>query len=558
MINFLLGFQFKRLGRHFKTRPAAKIITTILFLAVFCGVAFGIYRFFISAFLYLKDFPFFRGALTLYSFELFFLLISFLIWMGSVIGLLFGLFKNTSETFIIASPKYQTVPKYVLWSTILSGAWILLFVLFPALWAGAVVFHLGFLSIILELLSAFFLLLLAVLLAYLVIFTIGSIWLKFIKYGFSFKNLSLSLGILAVVVFLFIGRSFSHKDIVLVLSTNDLSLTAAPLAPVLQIFRYFPSTFAAKVVTYVQLNQISKAVGPFWQLLVLTAAVALLCYWLSKNFLNLWQNLANNSGSLAQAQKARKKIVFVPSFLLNSRFGAILYKEKVFLFRTGRNAFWFVFLLFMWVAYIGFNFNLQSRLRGYGDNLTEFPKIILAVQLLILVYFISSLVLRFAFPSFSSERNTAWIFASSPLSMGKLLWAKFSFFALLFGGFSVLAEAINVLFLRLPIAGGTLFLLLSLSAALFITSFGLYFGARFPNFETDDPQTLSTSISGLVFVFGSIVYGAIGAYVYYLYLSGAGFGVPLIFIAASLLATFTLTGSAAAAVGKIDFVPSHQ
>jgi hypothetical protein len=344
---------------------------------------------------------------------------------------------------------------------------------------------------------------------------------------------------------------------VVTLSTENLSVTQAPAAPVLALFRFLPTSLAATAIVNSQTGQMARAAVDFAKLLALALLCALGGFWTTKYFLPLWQKLAEG-GRSAGPQRPSRKFIGRPPVLLQSRFEAIVYKEYVSLLRTGRNAFWLLFLLLIWTAYIGFDYSVQSQLRRYGDALSQTPDIVLALQLLILVYFISSLVLRFVFPTFSAERNTAWIFASSPMSKAKILWAKFSFFAFMFGAFSVLAEAANIFLLHLPPAGAGLFLCLSLSAALFVTAFGLFFGAHYPNFETDDPQTLSTSISGLVFVFGSIVYGALGAYIYYLYVAGGGAGFVIVFIAASLLAALALAASGAAAVEHLDFVPNNN
>ena len=176
MLQFLWQINFRRFGRYFYQSRAAKIITVALFLLVFCAVAVGIYQFFYHGFLYLEDYPYFRPALTLYSFEVFFLLIGFLVFLGSLITLLFGLFKNRRSVFIAASPKFSILPVYALYSGLMSSAWIFLFVLAPALWAGSVVFHTGFWAFVLALLASLLLLIFSVLLAYVLILGLACLW----------------------------------------------------------------------------------------------------------------------------------------------------------------------------------------------------------------------------------------------------------------------------------------------------------------------------------------------------------------------------------------------
>ncbi|MDR3642688.1 MAG: hypothetical protein P4L74_03630 [Candidatus Doudnabacteria bacterium] len=556
MLNFLWQINFKRFGRYFRKNSAAKIITVALFLAVFCAVAAGIYQFFYHGFLYLKDFPYFRPALTLYSFEVFFLLIGFLVWFGSLIALLFSLFKNQRSAFIVASPKFSSLPAYSLYSSLMSSAWIFLFVLAPALWAGAVVFNTGFWAFALSILSSLLVIKFAVLLAYVLILAVAFIWRLIKKSGPSFLGLSITLAVIAIALFTLVAAKVSRHDVVVILSTQNLNLTQAPLLPVAQSFKYLPTSLAAQAVTYAQIGNLQKGLDSFFGLAGLVFLEVVLAWYLGRFFLPLWQNLSE-SGGIAHKQEPRRKYSRSVSGLLQKPFGAVLYKERTQLFRNPKNSFWLLFLLLLWLSYIGFSLTVQTHLRMDNSQLTRLPNIILAMQLLVLVYFVSSLVLRFVFPSFSSERNTAWIFAASPLRLGRLVWAKFWFFAVTFGAFALLAEVVNVLLLKLPVGPSGLFLTLSLSSVLALCAMGLYFGVKFANFETDDPQALGTSIPGLVFVFCSILYGALAAYSFYVFLTAGLIIMPIIFILASLLFFWVLVASAAQAVRHTDFAPQY-
>lgn len=557
MLKFLWQINFRRISRYFKKNSAARIITAALFMLVFCAVAAGIYQFFYHGFLYLKDYPFFRPALTLYSFEVFFLLIGFLVFLGSMISLLFSLFKNQQSAFIVASPKFGTLPVYTLYSSLMSAAWIFLFVLAPALWAGTVIFHTGFLAFVLSLLSSLLVLIFAVLLAYVVIFAVAYIWRVISKTGPKFLGLSVCLAVAAFLVFALVAVKVSHHDIIVILSTENLSLTQAPLGPVAQSFKYLPTSLAAESVTFAQLGQLGKSLSGFAGLAALVLAEVLLAWYLGKFFLPFWQNLSEGGG-VAHGQEARRRFKISRSNLLNRPFGAVLYKERTQLFRNPKNSFWLLFLLLLWLSYIGFSLVIQLHLRKDADQLSQLPGIILAVQLLVLVYFVSALVLRFVFPSFSAERNTAWIFASSPLRLGRLVWAKFWFFVITFGGFALLAEAVNVVLLKLPVGSAGLFLVLGVATVLSLCALGLYFGVKFANFETDDPEALGTSIPGLVFMFCSVLYGALAAYSYYIFLTAGLIVMPVIFILASLLLSWILMAAAAQAVRHTDFAPQYN
>ena len=485
------------------------------------------------------------------------MLICFLVWLGSIISILFGLFKNPRSNFIMASPKFGVLPFYTVSSSLLSSAWILLFVLAPALLAGEVVFHTGFWSFILALSACLLIITFSVLLAYLAVLGTAYIWKILTKSGPKFLGLALALAIIAFGVFSIVAVKISRHDIEIILSTQNLKLTSAPLAPVIASFKFLPTSSAAQIVSFSQLGDLGKTVPGFVDLLILILIELLLSLALNKSFLPLWQNLAEN-GTVANMQKPRRRGMAVKSYLLNGPLGAVLYKERTQLFRNPKNVFWLMFLLLLWLSYISMTLSFQLHLQKNNSQLNQLPNIILAVQLLVLVYFVSALVLRFVFPSFSSERNTAWIFASSPLRLERLLWMKFYFFALTFGGFTLLAEATNVLLLKLPGGPAGLFLSLGLATVVALCSLGLYFGVRFANFESDDPQALGTSIPGLVFMLCAITYGGLSAYAYYIFLAAGSYSFSIIFILASVLFSQVLMAAAATAVRHTDFAPQYD
>lgn len=73
MMNLFILFEFKKIVKFFKTKTLAKYITTLLFVAVFLFIGFGIYVFLVSGFRFIKaeaaiDI---RMALSLFIYELF-------------------------------------------------------------------------------------------------------------------------------------------------------------------------------------------------------------------------------------------------------------------------------------------------------------------------------------------------------------------------------------------------------------------------------------------------------------------------------------------------------
>jgi len=153
-----------------------------------------------------------------------------------------------------------------------------------------------------------------------------------------------------------------------------------------------------------------------------------------------------------------------------------------------------------------------------------------ALQFIVAVYFICSFTLRFVFPAFSIEKKTAWILASAPINFRRIYFGKYLFYSLFFVAVGILMSYINIGILNLPFTYAAYSILLFVSVVIFIITLGLSLGAIFPNFETDDPEIISTSMPGLFFTALSLIYGALGAGVLYSSLAGGNTSGLLFFV----------------------------
>lgn len=166
--------------------------------------------------------------------------------------------------------------------------------------------------------------------------------------------------------------------------------------------------------------------------------------------------------------------------------------------------------------------------------------------------------MRFALPSFSTEQKTAWIIASAPVDLGKLFWSKFWFYSAIFLALGLGVSVLNFSLLGLSFASIGISIFLFAIAIIFVTTLGLALGAIFPNFDTDDPQALSTSLPGLAFTLGSLGYGAIGAVLLY---NSAIIGsvVYLVwFLILSLATIAILLYKAPNAIRNIEFIRNFE
>jgi hypothetical protein len=103
------------------------------------------------------------------------------------------------------------------------------------------------------------------------------------------------------------------------------------------------------------------------------------------------------------------------------------------------------------------------------------------------------------------------------------------------------------------VSSALIFILYVLMASITLTLVGLGLGARFPNFTTDDPEELSTTLPGFGFVGISLIYGTIAAYSYYLVFTGLGLLSLFIFIVLSILLAWGVCQAALKKLPHTDF-----
>jgi hypothetical protein len=240
---------------------------------------------------------------------------------------------------------------------------------------------------------------------------------------------------------------------------------------------------------------------------------------LSGRWLAIWQKL--QEGRSAPRLGARKSAPL--PWLLSGRLGAIFEKEALVMFRNGRNLAWLGFLFALWLAQAALNFFVRRNLERYQALNETIPEFVQALQVVVAIYFVSAFVLRFAFPSFSSERKTAWILASAPLENGHIYRAKLLFYAVTFALIGLAISLVNAFLIPAAIGSSLLFLAYAILGMISVTAFGMAMGALFPNFETDDPQVLSTSFTGLFFTAVSVAFGSFGAWALYQHVARSSF-----------------------------------
>ncbi len=556
----LLHYRLQNLKGYFKTGRPAKIVTVGLFLLVLTAVAVGVYLFAREGFYYVSADPYFKDALSLYVYEVYLLIISFLVLFNTLIVGFFGLFRGKNDDWLLASPRFSVFPDHILVRSYLSSLWPLAVIALPALWAVRTVFGLAVWQLAVSLLAV------AVLTDVIVMLVLGaSLFFAVIlaRAGkifnarlLTFRKLTTVLLLLSLFTVVSVWHAAINRDLIKIFHAQnvEISNTSADIASVSAPFKYLPSHWAALHIYAWQTHQTFAAWWCFFALTILLILFRELWHFASARFLPIWQILHEGSfiaGASGRAGRTR--------FRRSYRFRggpikSLAAKEALVTMRNGRGLIWFAFLFFVWLAQTGVNIVLARNIARYQVDIGGLAGMAQVLQLVTAAYFTSAFVLRFVFPAFSSERRTAWILASAPVNFRKVFWAKLSFYLPALVIIGLAAGYTNLIFLHLPLADAGLTLILFLSAIIFIISLGYSLGALFPNFSTDDPSVLSTTLPGLAFIFGSLFYGFWGGFLLFRALPGHVFSSIFIYCALSLIMSLVLLLLAASKVGKRDFV----
>ncbi|HTY39966.1 MAG TPA: hypothetical protein VMC43_02665, partial [Candidatus Paceibacterota bacterium] len=146
MFTTLFVHSAHRVARYFARRTTAKVITAFLFLFVLFALAFGIFLFFRSGFIFIESDVYAHRALLLYVYELFLLIVSGLVFVSALISGLLGLFRSGQELWFMVSPKLRAWPWYTAAQVFEASAWPFFLIALPTLFAVRDVFGLSWLG----------------------------------------------------------------------------------------------------------------------------------------------------------------------------------------------------------------------------------------------------------------------------------------------------------------------------------------------------------------------------------------------------------------------------
>jgi hypothetical protein len=539
MIKLFLKFEISKINKYFKAKALAKVITSLLFMVVFAFIAVGIYFFFVSGFRYIQADAMddIRLALTLFLYEFFLLILAGIVVFSSLISGIFNLFRSDYNNWVISSPGYKLFPRLVLFRSLSASLLPLLVMFLPAVLALHKVYHFSIFGLFFITASVVLFLLLLNALTLLSIILVSYFYYKISqiikKIPFNFKGLIALLLLLVSSTVATVWHILASIDLVTLFKVKAES-SSVSLSEMAIHFKYLPThPFAMEIVNW-QTGEIVSALFNF-SLLLLLAVVSSVAWWyVSPLFYPLWQKFQEGNAGIVTSND--KKTADSRVYLFNGNLTTVLFKKELLTStRNWKGILWFFFLLFIWLMQIGANLILNHNIVKHQHDISQKIITLQVIQYVIAIYFISSFTLRFVFPSFSLEKKTAWILASAPLSFRKIFFGKYFFYSSFFVVVGIVMNYINSIILKVPVTHTLYSMVLFVSVIIFIVTMGLSLGAIFPNRETDDPETISTSMPGLFFTALALIYGALSDWVLYVTLLT---GNPLrltLFISATIL-----------------------
>ncbi len=531
--------------RFFKSKTLAKIITSSIFLGVLLFLASGIYFFFFAALRYI-DFVIeeeLRLPITLFIYENFLLIISFVILFSSLIFGIFHLFRSKNDSWLIASPGFSIFPNFVFLQNMASSAWPMFIIFLPGMLAFTSFFSVTIFGFLAVTLSVVLLLVTITSFSLSLLVILGHLYYTLSKkisfITFNFKGY-ISILFLTFITFVYsVWNSLKDIDLVLLFKAEDISRVIS-LDEIGSYFRMLPSHPFAELLLGLQSKSLGTAA---WSLFALSIyAMATFTLWLivKKLYYPVWQRFQEGDEGGLSSDNSHNPFAAKTFLFTGGKTVALFKKEALVLSRNSKGIMWFLFLFLIWLAQIGSHIILEKNIQKNTPDLTTSLVILESFEFLIAVYFICAFTLRFVFPSFSMEKKLVWFLGSAPINFNKIFISKFIFYTALFSFIGLLMTSISSSVLALSIDHALTTMILFISATVFIVTLGLTLGALFPSLETDDPEIISTTMPGIFFTLISLIYGSLSTYILYQGLLAKTNSSVIIFSAFTLMITAVL------------------
>ena len=549
MINHFFTYQRRKFVRYFQANKVARISVAFLMSVILAGIVWGVY--YVSKkgleFTQIETDIFLNQVGPWYIYEIFLLLTGFLIFISSTIFGLVNFFKTKKDNWIMASPRYRKLLWINSFKAINSSAWAIIAISLPLIVAAGQVFSFSILAYFLAIIAVIIFALICALLAIVLIMTI-SLLMGLIKLR-NIRGLKVLVSAVILTGAVFIWRRLIYMDLDQIFQINNVSNPNLEIFA--QYFSVFPSHFPAMIIFNLQT---ANPIGAFKYLFILVLAlvfIVLVYKLLEFKFLYVWQIFQEGSFEAKKEGKGRRLRLLRNSFPKTPE-GVIYKKEILTSIRSAKNLLWFSFLAVLLFAQVGV-ISLLDKYSNIGDGFTIGNGLVI-LQLAIVLFFITAFIVRFVFPSFSQESKTSWIIGSAPLRMSKIFLSKYKLFSLVLTILGIASLFLYIIPLELSFYLSLILVLVVLIAILTLTMLGLSLGVIYINFESNDPNELSTSAGGIIFMVLALGYIALTAYLLYLSLINENYIFLVFYLLVSLALCLVLKKKALKGLAEIEFI----
>lgn len=548
MIKEFFLYQNKKFLRYFQNNKVAKISVTVLMLAVIALIAWGVFYLtkFGLEFTQIEDDIFMNQVGPLYIYELFLLLTGFLVFVSSIIFALVNFFKSYKDNWIMASPKYRTMLWVNSFKAINNSTWAIVIISIPLLIAAGQVFQFSFLTVFLSVLAVLIFAVICSLLAIMIIF-IFSILMNLLR----IKNFMLLASlVIAVVVYIavFIWQRVVNMNLEKIFQTDNI--VDPSLSVFTDYFSVFPSHLSAMVIFNFQIGDTVTAIKYVSLLLLALFIIVLIFKLLEFKFLHIWQIFQEGPFEAKKEKKQATRHLFQGSFPKSAE-DVVYKKELLTSLRSSKNFLGILFLAILLFAQVAL-ITLIDKYSNIGDDFILGENMI-ALQLAIVLFFITAFIVRFVFPSFSQENNTSWIMGSAPIKMSKVFYSKYKIFSLALIILGTLSLLLYIIPLQISLSLSISLNIVTLIAILTLTMLGLALGSIYINFESSDPNELSTSAPGISFIISALAYITLTTYLFYLSVSSASYLPLILFTVVSIIIILSFKRLAIKALEKMEY-----
>ena len=548
MLKEFFKYQRRKFQRYFRENKVARILVTVLMLAIIVLIAWGV--FYLAKlgleFTQTEKGVFMNQVGPLYIYEIFLLITGFLIFVSSTIFALVNFFKGYKDSWIMASPKYRKMLWVNFFKALNSSTWAIVIISIPLLIATGQVFNFSFLAVFLSVLAVLFFAVICSLLAIMIIF-IFSILMSLFKIK-SFRVLVTLASAVVIYIAVFIWQRVVNMNLEKIFQVDNV--VNPSLSVFADYFSVFPSHFSAMVIFNFQVGDTISAIRYVAILLLALFIIIIIFKLLESKFLYIWQIFQEGFFEAKKAKKKTSKHLFQKSFPKSAE--AVVYKKELLTsLRSTKNFLWFSFLAILLFAQVGV-ITLLDRYSNIGDGFILGENMI-AVQLAIVLFFITAFIIRFVFPSFSQESDTSWIMGSAPIKMSKVFYSKYKVFSLVLVLLGILSLLLYIIPQQISLSLSLALSLVTIIAVLTLTMLGLALGAMYINLESNDPNELSTSAPGISFMVSALAYIALATYLFYLSISSASYLPLLLFAIVSIIIIFIFKHLAVKVLEGIEY-----